>query len=374
MDFKSVLNQIAARRILTRTADRDQLPNSYLFCGPQGVGKWATALALTAYLNCSNKQAGDSCGVCPACRQLRKLQFPNLVIAVPTPPSKSESEETQNYWNILNGKINEPYSLIGGRRQMSIPVATVRLMRRSLSQKPPQSGTRVVIIEQMDRMLMTSADALLKIIEEPPGKTLIIITTARPEKLLPTVISRCRKVRFTYLPTNEVAAYLQKRSDLSQARAVLLARLGRGSLGRALYLSGDDHEQDREVAKLIFKGMFLSPAVNLIAEAAEILPFRDRFRVNRIIEIWQTLFRDLILLKNGEQTSLLINIDFAAELEKIAALDLPHEQLIRFPSTLGSVIEDIDLNVDTRAAIGGMLIGIRNSLGLDNLNIDSHRP
>jgi len=366
MVFSSVLNQTGVKRILTRTADRKQLPNSYLFCGPEGVGKWAAALALAAYLNCSDKKDGDSCGLCPACRQIHKLQFPNLYIAVPTPPSKSESEETENYWEILNRKIDEPYSLIGGRRQMSIPVATVRQMRRSLSQKAPQSGARVVVIEQMDRMLTTSADALLKLIEEPPRETLIIITTARPEKLLPTVISRCRKVRFGYLPENEITAYLKDRTELSEARAALLARLGRGSLGRALYLSGDDHEQDREVAKLVFKGIFLSTAVDLIAEAADILPYSDRFRVNRVINTWQTLFRDLILLTSGEQTRLLVNVDFAADLEKIAARELPQENLIRLPSYLGSVIEDIDLNVDTRAAVGGLLIGVRKMLGLDS--------
>ncbi len=365
MDFKSVLNQTAVKPILTRTANRNQLPNSYLFCGPEGVGKWATALALTAYLNCTARGDDDSCGACPACRQIQKLQFPNLYIAVPTPPSKSESEETENYLEILGQKIAEPYSLIGGQRQMSIPVATVRQMRRDLSHKAPQSGTRVVIIEQMDRMLTTSADALLKLIEEPPRSTLIIITTARPEKLLPTIISRCRKIRFGYLPEAEISAYLKDRTDLSEARSALLARLGRGSVGRALYLAGDDHEQDREVAKLAFKGMFLSSSVDLIAESADLLPYGDRFRINRIMNVWQTLFRDLILLRSGEETRLLINIDFAAELGKIAAFDLPQKDLIRMPAYIGAVVEDIDLNVDTRAAVGGLLIGIRKQLGLD---------
>jgi DNA polymerase-3 subunit delta' len=248
---------------------------------------------------------------------------------------------------------------------MSIPVAAVRQMRYRLRQKASRSGTRVVIIEQMDRMLTTSADALLKLIEEPPHRTLIIVTTARPEKLLPTVISRCRKVRFGHLPEKDVAAYLENHTDLSEARAALLARLGRGSLGRALYLSSDDHEQDREVAKLVFKGIFSSSSIDLIAETADILPYKDRFRINRIINVWQTLFRDLILLRAGEQTRLLVNVDFAAELEKISALHFNQENLIRLPAYLGSIIEDIDLNVDTRAAIGGLLVGIRRNLGLE---------
>jgi len=366
MGFKSLLNQDHVRRILTRTADKDQLPNSYLFCGPEGVGKWAAALALTAYLNCADKKDGDSCGVCPACRQIHNLQFGNLHIAIPTPPSKSEKEELENYWEILKQKIAEPYSLITGKRQMSIPVATVRDMRRNLSQKAPQSGRRVVIIEQMDRMLMTSADALLKLVEEPPAKTLIIITTSHAEKLLPTIISRCRQVRFAHLPEDKIAGYLREHADLSEAKATLLARLARGSLGQALYLAAGDHEQDREVAKLIFKGMFHARSIDLIAEASDVLPFNDRFRINRIIGVWQSLFRDLVFLKNGEQSRLLINVDFIGELEKIAAREVRQEGLLDIPNFLGSVADDINLNVDTYSAVGRLIIDVRRQLGLEN--------
>ncbi len=368
MDFNSLVNQNHVRQILTRTADRDQLPNSYLFCGPEGVGKWVAALALTAYLNCADKKDGDSCGACPACRQIQKLQYPNLHIAIPTPPSKSDKEELENYWEILKQKIAEPYSLITGRRQMSIPVATVREMRRNLAQKAPLAGKRVVIIEQMDRMMMTSADALLKLVEEPPAKTLIIITTSHAEKLLPTIVSRCRQVRFAHLPEEKIAGHLAEYAGLSETKATLLARLARGSLGQALYLAAGDHEQDREVAKLIFKGMFHARAIDLIAEAADILPYNDRFRLNCIIGFWQTLFRDIIVLKNGEQSRLLVNVDFIGELEKIAAREIRQESLLDLPAFLGSVIDDINLNVDTYSAVGGLIIDIRRRLGLDSQN------
>ncbi len=362
MNFKSLIGQENARNILTRTADRDQLPNSYLFCGPEGVGKWVAALALTAYLNCHNPKDGDSCGQCPPCVQIRKLQFPNLYIAVPTPPSKSEKEELANYWDILNAKIEEPYSLIGGERQMSIPVATVRTIRSSLSQKPPQPGKRVIIIEQMDRMRTDSADALLKLIEEPPSQTIIIITTSKPERLLPTIISRCRRLRFGHLPENDIAAYLAEKANTAQPKADLLARLAQGSIGRALYIAAGDTEQDREVAKLIFKGVFISPPSDLIAEASDLLPFRDRFRINRIIAVWQTLFRDIIVLKSGGHADSLTNIDFASELEKIAGRNVSQKNLLAIPSHLGTVMADIELNVDTKSAVGALLIEVHKQL------------
>lgn len=362
MNFKTLVSQENAVRILTRTVDREQLPNSYLFCGPEGVGKWAAALALTAYLNCRDVQNGDSCGRCPACIQIKKLQYPNLYIAVPTPPSRSDKEETANYWEILEQKIAEPYSLIGGEREMSIPVDTVRNIRSSLSQKPPQAGKRVVLIEQMDRMRTMSADALLKLVEEPPPNTLIIITTSKPERLLPTIVSRCRRLRFAHLPLDKIAEYLAAKTEIGDTKAALLARLAQGSLGRALYMATGDTEQDREVAKMIFKGIFITPPADLIAEAAEILPYNDLYRINRVIAVWQTLFRDIIVLKSGREADSLINIDFAPELEKIAGRDIPQNRLLKIPTYLGEVMADIELNVDIASAVGALLIEVRKEL------------
>ena len=362
MNFSSAIDQGTAKQVLIRTSDKQQLPNSFLFSGPEGVGKWALALALAAYLNCRAVKDGDSCGVCPSCVQMKKLQHPNLFIAIPTPPSKSEKEENENYWDILKGKIAEPYSLITGQRQMSIPVSTVRDMKRSLSQKAGSSGMRIVIIEQMDRMLTSSADALLKLIEEPPSRTLIIITSSRPEKLLPTIISRCREIHFGHLPEECIREYLSEHTEESSASVDLLARLCHGSLGRALYLTSSENAQDREVAKMLFKGFFVADAAELIAEAADLLPFKDRSRVNRVLSSWQSLFRDIVVFKNGGGRDEIINIDFASELERLAGHQIKLNELLQLPARLNAVMKDIDLNVETQTAVGALFIDIRKQL------------
>lgn len=358
MNFNRLKGQEKVREILTKTANNKQLPNSYLFSGPEGVGKWTAALSLTAYLNCQNPNSEDSCGACPSCKQISKLQHPNLFIAIPTPPSKNEKEEFANYWEILENKIVEPYSLITGQRQMSIPVATVRQIKQKLNQKAELTGTRVIIIDQMDRMLTSSGDALLKLVEEPPSDTLIIITSSNPEKLLDTIVSRCRVISFSRLSDEIISSYLIEKEVAVDKKAELLAKLSQGSIGRALYLSDDDITQDREIAKLIFKGMFLGPAIDLITEAGDLLPYRDRFRITRIIGFWQSLFRDLILIKNGSGNDKLINIDYTVELERLASKNLDIEQLLKIPAYLGEIISDIQLNVSTQTAVAALLIDI----------------
>lgn len=362
MDFRSLAGQETVKRILVRTVDRDFVPNSFLFYGPEGVGKWGAALALAAYLNCRNRVDGDSCGTCPPCRQIRKLQYPNLFIAIPTPPSKNDTEEIENYWEILNRKIAEPYALITGRRQMTIPVATVRQIRLSLGQKPPVDGLRVVIIEQMDRMLSGSADALLKLVEEPPSRTLIIITTSRPERIPATIVSRCRRVRFARLAASAIRDYLIAKAGRDEQQASLLARLCHGSLGMALYLTEEDNAQDREVAKLLFKGIFQAETTEAAAEAMELLPTGDRFRLNRILAAWQTLFRDIMLLQSGSRESYLANIDFVGELERLAGRPVNQKALVKIPALIGSVMEDIDLNVEPNTAVAALIIEIRNQI------------
>lgn len=365
MIFKSVIDQKAVIKNLTLLADKDHLPNSFLFYGPEGVGKWSMALALTSYLNCRYKVNNDSCGSCPTCKQIDHLQFPNLFLAVPTPPSKKDEEETDNYWDILNRKIERPYSLITGQRQMSIPVEAIRRMKKDLAQTPPTAGTRVVIIEQMDRMLTSSADALLKIIEEPPSRTLVIITTSRPEKILPTIISRCRRIRFSHLSEQTITRRLIDDYKITDKSALLLARLSSGSLGRALYLADDENRQDREIAKLIMKGIFLESPEKVIAEAIELLPLRDRFRLNRVIAAWQTIARDIILIQTGAGEEAVINIDFFDDLRKFSARPVNPGQILKLPQYLGSVRADIDLNVDTRSAVAAAIIEMSKILRHD---------
>lgn len=362
MNFESIVNQAAVRQILLRTVARDQLPNSYLFVGYEGVGKWAMALALAAYLNCPRRSDADSCGQCPSCRQIARLQHPNVYIAVPTPPSKSDKEELENYWEILEAKRAEPYALITGERQLSIPVATVREMKRSLMQKPAASGRRVVIIEQMERMLTSSADALLKMIEEPPLDTLIILTSSRPERLPATIISRCRRINFTRLPNEVIALHLTERRGLAADNATLLARLSQGSLGQALHIQGDEIAQDREIAKLLFKGITRAETTEVVAEAAHLLPFRDRSRIKGILLVWQALFRDVIALQGGADRSHLVNVDFGGELERLAVDAAIPRRLMNVPALIGTVIGDIDLNVDTQSAVGALIIRIREAL------------
>lgn len=362
MNFESVVGQNQPLEILVKTADRDHLPNSFLFSGPDGVGKWGTAVALAAYLNCQDKTEKDSCGKCPSCKQISNLQFPDLFIAIPTPPSKSDKEEKGNYWSILEDKIAEPYGLIGGQKQMSIPVAMVREMKKRLMQKASANGKRVVIIDQMDRMLTASADALLKMIEEPPENTLIIITTARKEKLLPTIISRCREIKFGRLSETDVATYLQNKAELTKSTAQLFAGLSQGSIGAALYLMDEGNRQDREVAKLIFKGLFLSDPATVASEATDLLPLRDRYRLSRVLAVWQTLFRDLILLRNGGQGENLINRDFRPELEKMAGRNIQLSALFEIPAILARTSEDINLNVEPKAAVSSLIIKIMESI------------
>jgi DNA polymerase-3 subunit delta' len=362
MNFSGVIGQAAVRRILTATADSDQLPNSFLFVGPEGVGKWAMALALAAYLNCTSRSKADSCGVCPPCRQIKNLQFPDLHIAIPTPPSKSDKEERENYWEILSEKIAEPYALITGRRQMSIPVAMVREIRRLLAQKLAGTGHRVMIIEQMDRMQMASADALLKLIEEPPPRTLIIVTSAHAERLPDTIVSRCRRIRFTAIPEDAIREYLVGISGTAEVQAKLLARLSQGSLGRALYLADDEVRQDREVAKLLFKGIFLAQIGDLITDAAELLPLSDRFRTTRVLAFLQSMFRDMLVLRSGAAGDAIVNIDYTAELERLAGRDGSDEALLHAPKMISRAQDDVALNVEMRSAIGALLADLQKSL------------
>ncbi|HSG99460.1 MAG TPA: hypothetical protein VLB27_05395, partial [candidate division Zixibacteria bacterium] len=257
---------------LTNAIRANRLGTALLFYGPEGVGLWAGAIALAAFLNCRNHDSATAlagaCGVCPPCRQIAAYTFADLHLAFPVPSSKKEEEDNELREEYLAQKRSEPFTIITWDRQSGISIDRARAVRRSLSQKASADATRIVLFHEVEKMMPAAVDALLRMIEEPPPQTIFILTSSAPEAVAPTALSRCQRLRFPTLALQRVEEFLRQRVDLAPARLSAAARLAQGSPGRALELarefSQEEAEQtsDREVSWLTFKAVFVeSPAV-----------------------------------------------------------------------------------------------------------------
>lgn len=226
------------------------MPHARLFAGRQGVGKLQLAIAYAQYLNCTNPSDEDSCGECPTCRQFEKLQHPDLHFAFPI--VKTDAGDTcDDFMNAFRQIILEKgyFSLDDWYNQLGIENKQAVIYEkesseilRKLSLKPFGSGYKVMIIWQADKMNIACANKLLKLLEEPPEKTVFMLVSESPERLLSTILSRVQLIRVPPLTQEQTARALVGRG-MNPESANDIAHLAQGSFLRALQATEDKEQQ-----------------------------------------------------------------------------------------------------------------------------------
>ena len=215
MQFSEIIGNAEVAKALVSMADSGRVAHAMLMYENEGCGALALALAYVQYLNCSNPHDGDSCGECPSCRQMAKLIHPDVHYVFPvnkgpkTSDDKPTSESYLKYWREL--AIANPYFVeadlqraIGIESKNGlIAVAEARNIISKLSLTAVADGYKAVIFYLPERMNQETANRLLKMVEEPPVKTLFIFITHAPEKVLQTIFSRCQSVRVMPLTKEE---------------------------------------------------------------------------------------------------------------------------------------------------------------------------
>ena len=253
MRFADIIGNKAAASALQSMADSGRVAHAMLFYENEGCGALPLALAYIQYLNCSNPKDGDSCGECPSCRQMSKLIHPDVHFVFPvnkgpkTSDDKPVSESYIRYWREL--VLSNPYFLesdlqkaIGIESKSGlIAVAEARSIISKLSLTAVADGYKAVVFYLPEKMNQETANRLLKMVEEPPEKTLFIFITHAPEKVLQTIFSRCQSVRVLPMTKDEVAQSLE-RMGVPQQDAASKAAVSGGSVGVALGMIGDKEE------------------------------------------------------------------------------------------------------------------------------------
>src|SRR5215831_4564638 len=217
MPFSSVAGHRPVVELLTRAVARQTLPPSLIFAGPEGVGKRLTAVALAQALNCPNQAGGDGCGRCASCTRIARGVHADLLVIAPGDTG-------------------------------TIKVDQVREAIDRAAYRPFEGRRRVVIVEEADALQPEAQNALLKTLEEPPPASVFVLVTARPDVLLPTVRSRCQRLRFGPLAAHDVAALLVRDHGYAQADAQAAAAASDGSVGRALGADADETIDARDAA------------------------------------------------------------------------------------------------------------------------------
>ena len=280
--FESLINQERPIRILTTLLQNGTLPHALLFTGTAGVGKQAAADALAMACNCQgaipefhaedpsgqtpanssgsiNSIAVNACGVCKSCRKIAAGNHPDIIRIKPA------------------GHF--------------IKIDQIRSLLQNLAMKPYEATTRFAILSEAQAMNAAASNALLKILEEPPQRSMLILIADQKSDLLPTIVSRCQHVGFNPIPKEIIAAWLENKHGLEQPAADILAAMDNGSFSKAQMMIKDNWLQHRKwlidemirlsqqpIARLLALAEKLSKQEGKLAESLEIIKvwFRDR--------------------------------------------------------------------------------------------------
>lgn len=246
MRFSDITGNEDVKKALVSMADSGRLAHAMLLYENEGCGALALALAYVQYLNCPDRHDGDSCGVCPTCNRISKLIYQDLHFVFPVntgsrvPTSRPVSEDYLQYWRTLVQKNpyfleSQLYEALGIEgKSGNIAVAEARSILEKLSLTSVEDGYKTVLIWLPERMNAETANRLLKIVEEPPEKTIFIFITHAPEKVLQTISSRCQSFRVLPSSRQEVETVLEDRFGISHDDASAVAGISGGSVGVAL--------------------------------------------------------------------------------------------------------------------------------------------
>ncbi len=313
-NYLDVFGHEEIRERFSRAVELGRLPQSLLLHGPHGVGKQRLALWTAAALNCQS-DAGRPCGTCHSCRLASHLAHPDIhwFFRLPRPKGASSPEKLQQKLEDLRA------SALQERREnhlyieeeegpTGIYVAAVHTMRR-LAQKTPAMGpAKVLVIGQAEAMApqlgnLEAANALLKLFEEPPDDTTLLLTSDVPGALLPTIRSRAQAVRVAPLATERAAEFLRANLDMNAIDASTLAGMANGSIGRALELQDDDRADQRSKAITLAKALLDNSIASRLTVAHGFRSFGARGAFEGLLRETRALLRDLLAISAGAENA-----------------------------------------------------------------------
>jgi DNA polymerase-3 subunit delta' len=297
MPFRDITGHRHLLDLIARAASRGTLPPSVIFAGPQGIGKRRAAIALAQLMNCLTVREGvdsaaaDACGTCASCKRIARGVHADVLVIEP-------------------GETG------------AIKIDQVREAIERAAYRPFEGRRRVVIIDDADMMNADAQNAVLKTLEEPPAASTFVLVTSRPDVLLPTVRSRCQRLRFGRLSPADVAAVLMRDHKHSQADASAAASLSDGSIGLALEGGSDAFVEARQAAVELLETAAASedPRRRLAGAKALAGAARggsDRDELARRLRALGSILRDLGALLSRADERTLANADLQSLLQRL---------------------------------------------------------
>lgn len=264
MQFADIPGLPETKEKLLNAVKFNHLAHALLFHGPEGSANLTLALALATYLYCENRTESDSCGTCSACQRMKKLILPDLnfafpVVATSKDEDSKDDEKEDKVDHLANWRkfVTElPYGNVHDfiyfngfeKKQLNISKAAARKIIQALSLMSFEGGYKIMLLWSPEYLHPSAANALLKIIEEPPAKTIFMLVTSQPDQLLTTILSRTQKIMVRAFSDEEIRTHLVNQGMCDVKAAEQIAILADGNLREAYRLL--ENEEDLSVRQI----------------------------------------------------------------------------------------------------------------------------
>jgi DNA polymerase-3 subunit delta' len=306
----------------------DKLRHAYLFTGPEGVGRQTLAIRFAQALNCTNPpERGDFCGACRDCRQLASLTHPDLSLLLPEEGHKD------------------------------ILIDQVRALQHTLALSPYSGAYRIALLPDFQRTTIQAANALLKTLEEPPERVILLLTAIAPEGLLPTIVSRCEVIRLRPASIQATQNFLLAERGLDAERARLLAHISGGRVGAAIRMAEDPSALTTRWAHLEsllellpMRNYERFKQVERLSKSAD----KPRQKVGEVLSTWLSFWRDVFLRASGEKLPL-VNVDLETQIEQVAA-QVPVSRAREMIIALEGALHHLDANVNVQLLLETLML------------------
>jgi len=302
---------------LIRSVSMERVSHAQLFSGPEGCGSLALALAYASFISCENRKENDSCGGCKSCIKYDKLIHPDLHFVFPVAKTKKESDPISNSflkeWREFVNKspfftINNWLDYIEvGNAQGLIFVSEAAEIIRVLSLKTFESDIKIMIIWLPEKMHIATANKLLKIIEEPPDKTLFLLVSEEPDKIIPTILSRCQHIKIPGFKDNEITDYLVNRYQCDSSKAAEIAGIANGNIIRAinLFQNQESSRENLDCFKSLMRYAWKRDVLSIIKWSEDVTA-KGREAQKSFISYSLHLLRENLMLSLGQKKNKLV--------------------------------------------------------------------
>lgn len=356
MLFSEIIGQQAAKERLLRSVSDGRISHAQLFLGPQGSGSLALAVAYAQFISCTNKQPSDSCGSCSSCVKYNKLIHPDLHFVYPVALSKDVRVSTDVAVKWRETFLEDPYitlyswfeSLDAENKQAVIGVEESGEILRKLSLTTYESEYKIMVIWQAEKMNQASANKLLKILEEPPDKTLFLLVCENEDQLLRTIVSRTQLIKIPKISEADLTKALVDHNEQSPESAEKTAHLADGNYAEALLLISENENAGQNLAsfqKLMRASLKFNPQ-GVFAWIDEVSA-SGRERQKNFINYALHIIRESMVLNYGDASLVKLGADEREFVQKFAPF-IHANNIERFAEELNKAYYHMERNANVK--------------------------